>query len=431
MINRLYIILYFLLVFVLFACAGELPQPVLLIENSDKLTSLKKEAKAKISLAKSRLCENYQKRDVSPIGYSYAIAIINMRSQSRTSSSALNDPFEMHSDILCALEDKDEKALFINDILEEYSDHGIRYPAEEKKLESLIEALKVGFIAGHPLVGVLLSTSGHQIMAAFRDNGDFYIIDSMGGIVLNAEVLAGKLNQADISDKNGFLIKFSGKNISTSLQKGGNDCIRLAGLYLRQIILENDLDAYEKVNGAFVDGLLKKFEDIDKIKQARKLSRVKENIDRDRDEFMTSWDHRNYGITTHDDGYKGIEIGSLRPMSHGGKEHETSHLINLWKVKKGLDACFYLSRIFVTQDCDAGINFCVEGKKSKNIFFHNYIDINQISVMADNNTENHVSRLSNLNEKLSSILDKYSNYADHAIIYHHASRFFYLVKLNN
>ncbi len=214
--------------------------------NLEQLAHFRDQASIQIKSARQKICSSYFERDTSAISHSYAIHIINMRQESRSRLTAINDPLQMYSDVLCAVELSENRPLFLPDLLK--GGRSIRYPQDAGNLDGIIEALRAGFVLGHPMVGLMFATSQHQIMGAFRDDGQFYIIDSLGGGAINVDELATGLNRAQIVDKNGYPIIFAGKSIGTRLQKSGNDCIRLAALYLRQILKENDLDAYQKVN---------------------------------------------------------------------------------------------------------------------------------------------------------------------------------------
>lgn len=368
--------------------------------NQEQLEIVKGEAEKQIHQARQRVCKSYLNRDTSPISHEYAIYVINLRQESRNCSHASNDPLEMHSDVLCAVTPQKNGPIFLPDFKE--GGHSINYPADTNKLTSIIEALRAGFVLGHPIVGLMLSTSRHQLMGAFRHDGQFYIIDSMGGSSVNVDELAGQLNNAQIADQNGSPIVFSGKNIGTRLQKGGNDCIRLAALYLRQILKENDLDAYQKVNGAFVDGLLEKFEDIEKIDSARKISLVEPVMDRNRDRFMLSWDHRNHGFTDHDSGWRGIKTGDLRPQLYGGKEYNTGDL-TLWSViTYDNNPREYLKQERVSTNCSGGLNFCTDEGNSP--FASNYANLDALDVEARDPMITHVNKALDMNRTLSGLL---------------------------
>ena len=214
--------------------------------------------------------------------------------------------------------------------------------------------------------------------------------------------LSTTLNQARIVNKDGHHILFNGQDIGTRLQKSGNDCIRLAALYLRQIILENDLDAYQKVNGAFVDGALQKFEDISKIKDARKISLVEPSIDRDRDRFMHSWDHRNHNML-HEKEWRGIRVGDLRSYDRGGREEQTDAL-HLWTIKTYANP--HQERVSGDEvvTCSRGFGFFRAEESSVPVFARDFPNLDALRAAA--NTHNpEVQRVVALDIELESLIE--------------------------
>lgn len=340
-------------------------------------------AQKEIQAARALTCKSYFERDSTPRNHFYNIYIINMRQKERNSLYTINNPLALHSDVLCALPLEKSGSLYLPGL---NGNHDINYPKEAWEIETVIARIRLGFAAGYSLVGIMLSTSMHSIMAAFKNTGEFVIVDSMSGEKIELNSFTRALNQANILDNNAKTIKFHGRNINTRLQKSGNDCIRLAALYLHQILKDNDLEAYQKVNGAFLDGTLRKFEDIQKIDNARKVETVTPVIDRD--QFMYSWDHRNQGFL-HDLGWRGIKVGDLRSLEHGGKEHHysTTILLSGEEIKNQYEATmwepqgerFGYSEIS-QEDCLNGQYFCRSGSKkarSKQLFATNFKDLSQ------------------------------------------------------
>ncbi len=396
------------------------PKPAV---SHEELSRLRAAYAAKVKIARDATCKDYDERDSLPISYPYALFVLRERAKNRNSSHALNDPLERHSSILCALERRDNQPVFMPRLAESGAGYDIRYPADELELDSVIDSLRAGFVLGHSMVGLMLSSSGHQIMGAFRDNGEFYIVDSMGGGIINAQKFADALNQAAILDKKGFPIKFFGRSIGTRLQKGGNDCIRLAALYLRQILKDNDLNAYQKVNGAFVDNILQRFEDIALIDTARKIDIVESIIDTQRHQFMYSWDHRNHSMF-HDTGFHGIKIGDLKPQSAGGKELERQGKYILWTNFNG-----NLWSIGLKRKCNLGVKFCRKTAVDTPVFSTRLDDLTDIRNKAANPLNQNVVAITNLDDTLGRLMD--TNTYRIGIIYFRDVREFYAITLDN
>lgn len=416
-----YILLLAVVTVQLSSCGEYLrPEPFAPTPPIYDLSDLRATYAKKVKTARDKTCESYNTRDSSEISFSYALGVLTSRANSRTSSSAINDPLEMHSDVLCALTSEKDKPIFMPN-LSENAGHSILYPGDQNELSQVIEGLRAGFILGHPLVGLMLASTSHQIMGAFRQTGEFYIIDSMGGGLINVNDFANTLNQAKIIDSSGAPIKFFGKSIGTRLQKGGNDCIRLAALYLRQIIKDNDLDAYQKVNGAFVDGILQRFEDIALIDNARKLADVTPTIDRSRDSFMYSWDHRNFGMF-HERGWQGIKVGDLRPRSAGGKETEKDKYV-LWTNFNG-----HLWDSTLKRKCN-GFKFCLDYQPSTAVFPVNFNKLEDVRTQALNPANPQVQRVTNLDDTLDRFMDSVG--FRRGILYARESNEFFVLDLDN
>jgi hypothetical protein len=162
-----------------------------------------------------------------------------------------------------------------------------------------IEEIKKAFDEGKNMVVARLGTSTHCFALGCCANGSFKIIDSASNSSINCAEVANILNQAKIRNPQGKLIHFSGEYINTHIQPGGTDCVRFATLYCYHMAAQQDLEAYQEVNGAFLKGRLRHFEDYEKISGApkiRSLAGKKYKYDYDYDSFMLSWKYRMIGL---------------------------------------------------------------------------------------------------------------------------------------
>ncbi len=147
---------------------------------------------------------------------------------------------------------------------------------------------------------------------------------------------------------------------------------------------------------------MQKFEDIQKIDNARKITVVEPVIDQDRDRFMHSWDHRNYGIIDHDRGWKGIRLGHLRPKSVGGRERQID-VLTLWAiVTSSHNSLEYLLEEKVRSNCQPNINFCTNDRAQ--LFTTNYTDLDALEAAADNPLVINVRRALDMNLTLEDLL---------------------------
>lgn len=170
---------------------------------------------------------------------------------------------------------------------------------KQEDIQSLLEVLKAAFATGRRLVGVQLEhpTYPHALAAAVSNDGHFRIIDSCSDVSVDMNKLTQQFNAACIPDSAGRPLKFQGEFINTHLQKGTNECIRFATLYLYQILKKRDLNAFEEVNGAFADGKLKRFEDYATIGSSRRLRDASGVPAASYEPFMLSWAHRCKGLS--------------------------------------------------------------------------------------------------------------------------------------
>jgi len=105
-----------------------------------------------------------------------------------------------------------------------------------------------------------------------------------------------RLNTANLMDHTKKSLHFSGRFINTHIQKGGHECLRFATLYCYHMAVRKDLTAFEEVNGAFLKGRLRCFEDYKKIAGSPRVQSLK-NKTCDYRTFMLSWTYRTFGLT--------------------------------------------------------------------------------------------------------------------------------------
>lgn len=160
-----------------------------------------------------------------------------------------------------------------------------------------LEEIKEAFAQGKKMVLIRQSTAKHCFVLGCCADGSFKIIDSMFDNSIDCQKVANALNQANINNPQGERIHFSGEYINTHIQQGGNDCIRFATLYCYHMAEQQDLEAYQEVNGAFLDkGRLLHFEDYKKISGAPKI-RSLSGKSYTYESFMISWRYRMLGWT--------------------------------------------------------------------------------------------------------------------------------------
>lgn len=187
-------------------------------------------------------------------------------------------------------------------------------PQVPKEFEYFQEQLAAAFLTGATFVAARLADGVHVNAAVFQKDGEFRIIDSMSENTVDLEQLTQKLNAAKIKDASGKVIQFHGEYVNTNLQKGGNECKRFATLYAYHCLKQRNLEAYQEVNGAFLEGRLKSFEDHSKIDGSKKVKRV--DSFPDYKFFMNSWMYRFLGIKKDD--WKEILASDLTPASRKG-----------------------------------------------------------------------------------------------------------------
>jgi hypothetical protein len=184
-------------------------------------------------------------------------------------------------------------------------------PATVEGFDALKRTLAAAFASGKEFVAVRLCNDRHTAVAAFRPTGEFKIIDSLSNYTVNLKALRAKLNQAQLRDATGKKISFEGEYINTRLQKGGHECMRFATLYGYQMVKEQSFEGYQRVNGAFLEGRLKSFEDIAQIDGAPLVasgSKVRKEHYRP---FMRSWAYRASGIKV--DRWQDLCLADLKP----------------------------------------------------------------------------------------------------------------------
>lgn len=178
------------------------------------------------------------------------------------------------------------------------------YPFNELK-----EYLSLAFASGKELVIARICNELHTALVAFRPDGKFKIIDSKLTPTIDINALTKNLNESNIKDLKGAKIKFKGKYINTELQKGGHECQRFASLYGYHMAKKNSFKAYKEVNGAFAEGRLNTFEDINKIDGSASISNSFEIDLQKYKSFMESWAYRSVGIQK--DSWKDLTVKFL------------------------------------------------------------------------------------------------------------------------
>jgi len=173
------------------------------------------------------------------------------------------------------------------------------HPAKDDEVKTLTDTLQAAFVTGKEMVIVRLGTNIHAVLGVFSVTGEFKLIDSMSSQVINHKELENKLNQAKITNKNGNTLAFHGDYINTRIQKGGNTCLRISTLYAYQIAKRRDVNAYQEVNGAFLQGRLNTFEDHARIDGASRKKTVS-TTPASYAKFMNSWAYRSYGYSVDD-----------------------------------------------------------------------------------------------------------------------------------
>ena len=183
-------------------------------------------------------------------------------------------------------------------------------PTELAELEFLKATLRAAFATKKKIVVVRLGGNGHTVAAGFAANGDFKIIDSMVNGTINIKTLTQHLNQAGIKNEKGNSIQFKGEYVNTRLQKVGHECIRFATLYCYWMYKQKSLEAFEEVNGAFIEGKLQTFEDYTKIEGSSRVRTIKGGDNSSYTNFMRSWAYRTQGLKI--DTWEGISTEMLQ-----------------------------------------------------------------------------------------------------------------------
>lgn len=174
-------------------------------------------------------------------------------------------------------------------------DRGYDIPGQIEKFK---EDLSAAFMAGKQFVVARFGNNEHAVAAAFQADGRFKLIDSWFDDTINIQQLTQDLNAANVTTPQGKVIRFSGEYINTHLQRRGNVCLRFATLYCYHMAKKRDLEAYQEVNGAFLEGRLQRFEDHEKIDGAKKVKVVTRDVNWTR--FMDSWFDRRLGLAKDD-----------------------------------------------------------------------------------------------------------------------------------
>ncbi len=169
--------------------------------------------------------------------------------------------------------------------------------------KDLVEWLRMSFAAGNKLLVCVGNARGafsihnHALAFACTSDGNFRFVDSMMSSSENVKYITKLLNKAQIRDASGKVIHFKGDQVCTNIQRGGHDCARFATLYAYQMAKKCSLDAFEEVNGAFLSGKLKTFEDYANIDGKTKVRDVGGKVKaEDYESFMKSWVYRSQGL---------------------------------------------------------------------------------------------------------------------------------------
>lgn len=174
-------------------------------------------------------------------------------------------------------------------------------PEGEVRFNEFCTLLQDGITVGKDVVVGEFGHSGHAFTVAVNAQGEFRIINSMGynNTGTDAAKFAAKLNAKGIKDKNGNPMRFRGELINCHLQEGGHHCRRFTALYVNQIAKEGNIDAYQRVNGAFVDGEASSVFQLKSIDKSRQIKVLNNNDKINSREcisnFMGDWVYRGMG----------------------------------------------------------------------------------------------------------------------------------------
>ena len=128
--------------------------------------------------------------------------------------------------------------------------------------KEILEQIKKGFSEGKSTVVIKIGNPTHTACLALNSSGTFRCIDALGqryGNMINISKWENLLDREEIVDQSGEKIRFHGDYIHTGLQVRDHHCERYANLYSYQIAVEGNVEAYKKVNGAFVEGKMETF----------------------------------------------------------------------------------------------------------------------------------------------------------------------------
>lgn len=222
----------------------------------------------------------------------------------------------------------------------------IRFKQNEKKYDKfrlMEKIISSAFLLGKKMVVIRLGNDVHGVAIGFHKDGSFKIIDSMSSCIIDIQEISTYLNQAQIFDNDGHKITFKGEYINTNIQLGGNECLRFATLYCCQMAKKRSLDAFEEVNGAFLNGALKSFEDIEKIDGSVKVKDLKGKQCEYKD-FMRSWAYRTYNLKA--DHWKDLTLEQLCPQKEKGIKklffcpHDLCLIPQLYKLNENIELIF-------------------------------------------------------------------------------------------
>jgi len=195
--------------------------------------------------------------------------------------------------------------------------------------QDLISQISDAFLLGKDVIVGRYGNDVHAITFACNQDGHFKIIDSFTHGTVDINKLESALNAAKIKDSNGKAIHFQGEYVTTRLQIGGNHCQRFATMYAIRIAQTGDIDSYKEVNGAFLEGRMKSYEDLKTIDGKTRIATMPEDWSQNGyRSFMLSWGMRLLGLPQND--WREVSAGILIKSPEGDPSP-----ISFMEFKKG------------------------------------------------------------------------------------------------
>lgn len=189
----------------------------------------------------------------------------------------------------------------------------------EENIQQLVKTANAAFLTGRKLVVGRFVSNTHAYVLTVTNTGKVTVIDSMRNQSVDLTPIVRAFNQFPFKLVNGIQPHFEGKIINTHLQKGGSDCTRFATLYAYQIAKEKDVEAYQTVNGAFMEGKLKTFEDYTKITGSKRVADATAVSEEKTKPFCQSWVYRNIGFKQ--DNWEDMTIQELQLEMNDHEEY--------------------------------------------------------------------------------------------------------------